>query len=66
LPDFTTFTRSKTVKEFTNDGAFIETSAVELFEALDQEIPAVRLLGVGMSNLDNQEEGKSKQMDLGF
>lgn len=66
LPDFSTFTRSITTKEFTNDGVFIETTAVELFNALDQEIPAVRLLGVGMSNLDNQDDGKSKQMDLGF
>ncbi|GLR17768.1 DNA polymerase IV 2 [Portibacter lacus] len=66
LADFTTFSKSKTFKEFSNDGALLETTAVELFEQLEQEIPSVRLLGVGMSNLDNQDDPKSKQMDLGF
>ncbi len=66
LPDFTTFTRSKTFKEFSNDGALIETTAVDLFENLDVEVPGVRLLGVGMSKLDNQDDPKKKQMDLGF
>ncbi len=66
LPDFTTFTRSKTFKEFSHEGAFVETAAVELFDALDVELPAVRLLGVGLSNLDNQEEKRKRQMDLGF
>ncbi len=66
LPDFTTFTRSKTYKDFSNDGPLIETTAVELFQNLDQEVTGVRLLGVGMSNLDNQDEPKTRQMDLGF
>ena len=44
----------------------IESTAVDLFENLDQEIPAVRLLGVGMSNLDNQDDNRKTQMDLGF
>lgn len=66
LPDFTTFTKSKTFKEFSNAGPLIETTAVELFEGLDQEIPAVRLLGVGVSNLDNQDDPRKRQMDLGF
>ena len=66
LPDFTTFTRSKTFKSFSNEGDFIEKTAVELFNNLDIDVPAVRLLGVGLSNLDNQDEAKKRQMDLGF
>ena len=66
LPDFTTFTRSKTFKDFTDEGSTIETTAVKLFETLDFEVPAVRLLGVGLSNLNNQEDKKKNQMDLGF
>lgn len=66
LPDFTTFTRSKTYKDFIKEDVTIEKAAVELFENLDQEIPAVRLLGVGVSNLNNQEDKRRNQMDLGF
>jgi len=66
FPDFTTFTRSKTYKSFANDPEFIEKAALELFESIEEEVPAVRLLGVGLSNLDNQDDKNNKQMDLGF
>ncbi len=66
LPDFTTYTRSKTFVEFSNDGTNIELAAIELFQNIDIEVPALRLLGVGMSNLDNQKEEENNQMDLGF
>lgn len=64
LPDFTTFTKSKTFKEFFNEGAKIETTAVALFNEFELPVEAVRLLGVGISNLDNQME--SPQMEIKF
>ncbi len=64
LPDFTTFTKSKTYKDFIDDATLIEKTAVELFESLDQEISGVRLLGVGLSNLDNQTENPQIKIDF--
>lgn len=64
--DFTQKTRSKTLVNATNENALIKKIVKDLIdqEALEQ---AVRLLGVSISNLDNQkEEVLSSQIRLEF
>lgn len=52
-PDFSTLTRQKTLSQPTNEGDIISTAAVQLFEIVWQPGKAVRLLGVGVSGLEN-------------
>lgn len=49
--DFRTITRSATLKDATDSGPAITATAVELLEKVDAGL-AVRLLGVGISNLE--------------
>jgi DNA polymerase-4 len=56
LAPFRTFTRSRTLPEPTNDGETVAAAALELFANFERDA-AVRLLGVGMSNLHRNESG---------
>ena len=52
LAPFRTFTRSRTLSEATSEPAVAAAAALELFEAFERDAP-VRLLGVGLSNLEH-------------
>jgi len=52
-PDFSTLTRQKTLLQPTNEGDIIASAAVQLFDIVWQPGKAVRLLGVGVSRLEN-------------
>jgi DNA polymerase-4 len=59
--DFSTFTRNRTHAGSTDLGDQIYQIALELFETFDLEGRKVRLLGVGISQLD---KGRSEQTEL--
>lgn len=61
--NFETITRSKTIDFYTSDKKHIYTSIEKLYKALKNE-REVRLLGVGMSNLDTELDGKQLSLDL--
>lgn len=65
--DFTQKTRSKTLTKYTNQGSTIRSIVKELINQAPLE-NAVRLLGVSISKLDNQEENKASgsQIELSF
>lgn len=54
--DFTTFTRQRTLHSLTNEKNLIETTAIELLKEFNTQFKPVRLLGVGLSNLDENEQ----------
>ncbi len=56
LAPFRTFTRSRTLSGSTFEATSIVEAAIALFEAFERDGP-VRLLGVGVSNLDHPEKG---------
>jgi DNA polymerase IV len=58
LAPFRTFTRSRSLGEPTADGVVVAATALELFEAFERDA-AVRLLGVGVSNLLHPEPPES-------
>ena len=62
--DFTTITRSKSVKNFTDDGKVIEAISFELFEQLNWEGKGIRLLGLGLSNLDTEQSEFQLRFEL--
>jgi len=51
LDDFSTFTRSKSCREYINSSDVIFNCAFELFKNFDRQGKKVRLLGVAISNL---------------
>jgi DNA polymerase IV len=57
LAPFRTFTRSRTLPEPTDDPKVVAAAAIELFDAFERDA-AVRLLGVGLSNLEHPEKEK--------
>jgi DNA polymerase-4 len=66
-PDFRLFTRSKTFEQELRDLEVMKTAIQELLDANIENIPAVRLLGVTMSNLTAKEEpreGIQLELDL--
>lgn len=62
--DFTTITRSKSVKNYTNDIKLVESIAYELFEQLDWEGKGIRLIGLGISNLDTEQREEQLAFEL--
>lgn len=63
--DFKTLTRSKTLNIYTNDFNQIQQVALELFEQIELLPVPVRLLGVGLNNLqDNIQHGPPLQLEL--
>lgn len=64
--DFTTFTRSHTLGGATDITAEIWRAVQELFEQrLPRPLPAVRLLGVGVSNFAAEEQRQADLFDSG-
>lgn len=63
-PDFSTFTRSRSLSYFTDDLTTIGQICRELYAQHADSTKGVRLLGVGLSNLDN--ELQSEQIQLEF
>lgn len=62
--DFTTFTRSKTHNHFFNSLDLIFDTSKELIIGMEGSLEPVRLLGVGMSNLDTEINAKQLDLDL--
>jgi len=60
LSDFSTFTRSRSLNHATNRTSQIRQIAEQLYTAFGRQNRAVRLLGVGVSNLAD----KNEQLDL--
>jgi nucleotidyltransferase/DNA polymerase involved in DNA repair len=54
LDDFTTFTRSRTLSDFIDSARLIRGVATELYRKLDKSGKKVRLLGIGVSQLNSQ------------
>jgi DNA polymerase-4 len=66
-PDFRLFTRSKTFEQELRDREVLKMAIQELLDAHVENIPAVRLLGVTISNLTVKEdprEGIQLELDL--
>lgn len=61
--DFNTITRSKTVPMSTNNAIYIEQITQEILDLCDLENP-IRLLGVGLSNLDRKSIVNQLQFDF--
>ncbi len=53
LEGFETFTRQRKLPEFTNDADTMRQLALELFRQFDRKGKKVRLIGIGMSHLNN-------------
>jgi nucleotidyltransferase/DNA polymerase involved in DNA repair len=53
LEGFETFTRQRKLSEFTNDAETMRETALELFHKFDRKNKRVRLIGIGMSHLNN-------------
>lgn len=62
LAPFRTFTRSRTLDEPTAEPEIVSSAALELFGAFERDAP-VRLLGVGVSNLEHPEGTGSEQAE---
>ncbi len=54
--DFTTLTRQKTLPKTTNDAGIIQRTASSLLDQVWEEGRLVRLVGVGVSNLDTEAQ----------
>jgi nucleotidyltransferase/DNA polymerase involved in DNA repair len=59
LEGFETFTRSKTLERSVNNMSTVRDEAIRLFRLFERENKKVRLIGIGMSNLE-----KGEQLDL--
>lgn len=71
LTGFETFTRSKTIAGPTDETKLIRETALQMFRAFDRKGKAVRLIGIGVSNLLFADEPdpaaanpRAAQMDL--
>jgi nucleotidyltransferase/DNA polymerase involved in DNA repair len=53
LEGFETFTRQRKLPEFTNDAETMRQLALEIFHNFDRRGKKVRLIGIGMSHLNN-------------
>ena len=56
LEDFATYTRSKTLPHLVNDMKTVRKEATELFRAFYDRSKRVRLIGIGVSNLERTEQ----------
>jgi len=63
--DFTTSNRSKSVMTYTNDKELIRLICWELFEHLNWEGKGIRLIGLGLSNLDTEQSEYQLEFELG-
>ncbi|NND32691.1 MAG: DNA polymerase IV [Saprospiraceae bacterium] len=63
-PDFTTPTRSRSFQQFTREDELIRATVAQLFDENVDLTVGIRLLGVGMSNLDNSEFVAQLTLDI--
>jgi len=61
--NFETITRSSTIGFYTDDPEHIKAEALKLYHALENE-RSIRLLGVGLSNLDTELDNKQLSLEL--
>lgn len=64
--DFELITRSKTLPYYVRERSVMRDIAFELLEQVDRESLAVRLLGVGISNLNINDNAPGYQLTLEF
>jgi len=64
--DFTQITRSKSNSLEINKYLDIKNLSLQLYNSIDQEHKPVRLLGLSVSNLNNEEPEESYQLSLEF
>lgn len=62
--DFSVITRSKSVKNFTDNIDIIRSISYELFEQLAWEGKGIRLLGLGLSNLNTEQKESQLEFEL--
>ena len=65
-PEFKTMTRSKTFGSEVRSLDTLKKIAFELLEESREEVPAVRLLGVTVSNLEKETVGEGIQLEIDF
>jgi DNA polymerase-4 len=63
-PDFITPTRSYSFQRFISDEALISSTVTQLFNENVEIANGIRLLGVGISNLDNQQHMPQLTLDI--
>ena len=63
-PDFTTPTRSYSFQRFISDEALIFSTVTQLFNENVEIAKGIRLLGVGISNLNNHEHMPQLTLDI--
>lgn len=62
--DFTTITRSETLAEPTSDAAVVTEAAVRLLDKTEAGTRPVRLIGVGLANLDPLQQSAQLELPL--
>jgi nucleotidyltransferase/DNA polymerase involved in DNA repair len=64
LTPFDTYTRSRTLQRPVSDVGSVRDAAVQLFRDFDRKGRSVRLVGVGVSNLERDEVSAPEQLGL--
>jgi DNA polymerase-4 len=64
LEGFLTFTRARTLNQAIYDMFTIRDTALQLYENFDRQGKRVRLIGIGVSNLEDESEGQIRQLEL--
>jgi nucleotidyltransferase/DNA polymerase involved in DNA repair len=64
LAPFDTFTRSRTLRSATCDVQRVRDTAVQLYRNFNREGRKVRLVGVGVTNLEHEVSRRPEQLDL--
>ncbi len=62
LTPFRTFTRARSLQEHTTDPELIAATALAIFDGFERDAP-VRLLGVGISNLEHPDEPETAAVE---
>jgi DNA polymerase-4 len=64
LEGFVTFTRARTLNQPIDDMFTIRDTALKLYENFDRQRKRVRLIGIGVSNLEDEGEEQIRQLEL--
>jgi DNA polymerase-4 len=64
LEGFVTFTRARTLNQPIDDMFTIRDIALKLYENFDRQGKRVRLIGIGVSNLEDEGEEQMRQLEL--
>jgi nucleotidyltransferase/DNA polymerase involved in DNA repair len=64
LAPFDTYSRSHTLPQPVHDMQTVRNTVLELYRDFDRKGRRIRLVGVGVSNLDSDEEHVAQQLDL--